>query len=300
MDIKKSHPPELRVACGLLSEHCELGLVPICCRDLQVFSKEDIKFGVDNDVDFFVVSFFKDARVVHELNHYLKSNILAFNKEEEEGICYFDHADDAYHTTTLTALVAVVIDHIFSTFKTLNTTSDGKIHHSTPQWIELKAELAVSDFSGNGDGILSAATTVASTFLLDFVVEWGDKSFFSTIALPPASSPLRVIAGVVASHGVATLLPVLGGSLLGMYLPEKKSTISAFGGMVHKVADLRLTMWKPPNEIALNAEEQELQRCEEGVGGRRWPKIRRSHGRKNMSHCGRERSHHGSCRHGWE
>ncbi|KAG5020375.1 hypothetical protein JHK87_016230 [Glycine soja] len=83
------------------------------------------------------------------------------------------------------------------------------------------AELAVSDFFGNGDGILSAATTVASTFLLVFVVEWGDKSFFSTIALPPASSPLRVIAGVVAGHGVATLLPVLGGSLLGMYLPEK-------------------------------------------------------------------------------
>ena len=38
---------------------------------------EDIKFGVDNQVDFFAVSFVKDARVVHELNHYLKSNFLA-------------------------------------------------------------------------------------------------------------------------------------------------------------------------------------------------------------------------------
>ena len=27
-------------------------------------------------------------------------------------------------------------------------------------------------------------------------------------ALPPASSPLRVIAGVVASHGVATLVTI--------------------------------------------------------------------------------------------
>ncbi|RZC30883.1 pyruvate kinase isozyme G, chloroplastic-like isoform X2 [Glycine soja] len=35
---------------------------------------EDIKFGVDNQVDFFAVSFVKDARVVHELKHYLKSH----------------------------------------------------------------------------------------------------------------------------------------------------------------------------------------------------------------------------------
>ncbi|KAL1355757.1 protein PAM71, chloroplastic isoform X2 [Arachis hypogaea] len=45
-----------------------------------------------------------------------------------------------------------------------------------------EAELAVSEFSGNGAGILAAAGTVVSTFLLVFVAEWGDKSFFSTIA----------------------------------------------------------------------------------------------------------------------
>jgi putative Ca2+/H+ antiporter (TMEM165/GDT1 family) len=44
-----------------------------------------------------------------------------------------------------------------------------------------QAELAVSKFSGNGAGILSAASTVISTFALVFVAEWGDKSFFSTI-----------------------------------------------------------------------------------------------------------------------
>ena len=33
---------------------------------------EDIKFGVDNQVDFYVVSFVKDAEVVHELKDYLK------------------------------------------------------------------------------------------------------------------------------------------------------------------------------------------------------------------------------------
>ncbi|XP_040862709.1 GDT1-like protein 1, chloroplastic, partial [Glycine max] len=96
-----------------------------------------------------------------------------------------------------------------------------------------QAELAVSDFSGNGAGILSAASTVASTFLLVFVAEWGDKSFFSTIALAAASSPLGVIAGALAGHGVATLLAVLGGSLLGTYLSEK--VIAYIGGVLFLV-----------------------------------------------------------------
>eukprot|EP00252_Welwitschia_mirabilis_P013367 TRINITY_DN29442_c0_g1_i1.p1 TRINITY_DN29442_c0_g1~~TRINITY_DN29442_c0_g1_i1.p1 ORF type:complete len:575 (+),score=111.08 TRINITY_DN29442_c0_g1_i1:326-2050(+) len=34
---------------------------------------EDIKFGVENQVDFYAVSFVKDAKVVHELKNYLKS-----------------------------------------------------------------------------------------------------------------------------------------------------------------------------------------------------------------------------------
>ncbi|XP_064977183.1 pyruvate kinase isozyme G, chloroplastic-like isoform X4 [Musa acuminata AAA Group] len=33
---------------------------------------EDIKFGVDNQVDFYAVSFVKDAKVIHELKDYLK------------------------------------------------------------------------------------------------------------------------------------------------------------------------------------------------------------------------------------
>ncbi|XWS48857.1 hypothetical protein CRYUN_Cryun13aG0112700 [Craigia yunnanensis] len=69
-----------------------------------------------------------------------------------------------------------------------------------------EAEIAVSEFSGNGAGILAAANTVISTFLLVFVAEWGDKSFFSTIALAAASLSLGVIGGAVAGHGVATLV----------------------------------------------------------------------------------------------
>ncbi|KAF8380127.1 hypothetical protein HHK36_027608 [Tetracentron sinense] len=96
-----------------------------------------------------------------------------------------------------------------------------------------EAELAVSEFSGNGAGILAAASTAISTFLLVFVAEWGDKSFFSTIALAAASSPLGVIGGALAGHGVATLLAVLGGSLLGTFLSEK--VIAYIGGALFLV-----------------------------------------------------------------
>ncbi|KAK4365443.1 hypothetical protein RND71_016801 [Anisodus tanguticus] len=96
-----------------------------------------------------------------------------------------------------------------------------------------EAELAVSEFSGNGAGLLSAANTVISTFALVFVAEWGDKSFFSTIALAAASSPLGVIGGALAGHGVATLLAVLGGSLLGTFLSEK--VIAYIGGTLFLV-----------------------------------------------------------------
>ncbi|GAB2224664.1 hypothetical protein Droror1_Dr00005429 [Drosera rotundifolia] len=96
-----------------------------------------------------------------------------------------------------------------------------------------EAELAVSEFSGNGAGIIAAANTVISTFLLVFVAEWGDKSFFSTIALAAASSPLGVIGGALAGHGVATLFAVLGGSLLGSFLSEK--VIAYIGGVLFLV-----------------------------------------------------------------
>jgi len=93
-----------------------------------------------------------------------------------------------------------------------------------------EAELAISGLSGDGAGILAAANTVIGTFALVFVAEWGDKSFFSTIALAAASSPLGVVGGAVVGHGVATLIAVLGGSLLGTYLSEK--VIAYTGGIL--------------------------------------------------------------------
>lgn len=123
------------------------------------------------------------------------------------------------------AAVCLLVYFGFSTLLEANSSDGLKAEEE-----QKEAEIAVSEFSGNGAGILSSASTVISTFLLVFVAEWGDKSFFSTIALAAASSPLGVIGGALAGHGVATLLAVLGGSLLGTFLSEK--VIAYIGGVL--------------------------------------------------------------------
>ena len=79
----------------------------------------------------------------------------------------------------------------------------------------VKPALILLLFAGAATGLL------LSTFALVFAAEWGDKSFLATIALSAASSPVGVVAGAVTGHGVATLIAVLGGSVLGQYLNEK-------------------------------------------------------------------------------
>ncbi|KAL6986340.1 Protein pam71, chloroplastic [Sarracenia purpurea var. burkii] len=144
-----------------------------------------------------------------------------------DGILPFRFGDTDLPVDDIAAVCLLVY---FGVSTLLEATSGGGLKAEEEQ---KEAELAVSEFSGNGAGILAAANTVISTFLLVFVAEWGDKSFFSTIALAAASSPLGVIGGALAGHGVATLLAVLGGSLLGTFLSEK--VIAYIGGVLFLV-----------------------------------------------------------------
>ena len=125
-------------------------------------------------------------------------------------------------------LAAVILLVIFGilTLKDAVTMDDG----SKVDEEQEEAEKAIAGFSGGEGGGASAVSigVMVSVFTLVFAAEWGDKSFFSTIALAAASSPAGVVAGGVVAHGLATAMAVLGGSFLATYLSEK--TVAYIGG----------------------------------------------------------------------
>lgn len=55
----------------ILISNCNIQMVSSTEKDW-----EDIKFGVENGVDFYAVSFVKNAAVVHELKDYLKGKLF--------------------------------------------------------------------------------------------------------------------------------------------------------------------------------------------------------------------------------
>lgn len=97
-----------------------------------------------------------------------------------------------------------------------------------------EAEEEVTKLSTSLSGSAGAlAPLVASTFFLVFAAEWGDKSFLATIALAASASPLGVVAGAIAGHGVATGIAVVGGGILGDYVSER--VVAYVGGSLFLV-----------------------------------------------------------------
>lgn len=71
----------------------------------------------------------------------------------------------------------------------------------------------------------SGARVVVETTSLIFLAEWGDKSMLATVALAAAKSPIGVIVGGISGHLVATIIAVVGGSLLGKFISEKNARL---------------------------------------------------------------------------
>lgn len=72
---------------------------------------------------------------------------------------------------------------------------------------------------------LGALRVVLETCSLVFVAEWGDKSMLATVALAAAKNPLGVVAGGIGGHFIASIIAVIGGSLLGKYISEKNARL---------------------------------------------------------------------------
>lgn len=140
----------------------------------------------------------------------------------------FHYLDDLLPATQLPLddLAAVVLLVYFGVSTLIDAAS---MEGSKADEEKQDAELAIAGFNGQS----AAASTIAATFALVFVAEWGDKSFFSTIALAAASSPAGVVTGAIAGHAVATVLAVLGGSILSEYISEK--LIAYVGGSLFLV-----------------------------------------------------------------
>ena len=59
-------------------------------------------------------------------------------------------------------------------------------------------------------------------------LQWGDRSMLATVALAASQSPIGVALGAIGGHGLATLMAVLGGSIISPHISERM--MSLIGG----------------------------------------------------------------------
>lgn len=94
-------------------------------------------------------------------------------------------------------------------------------------------EVVTGSEGGGAVAVKSPLLVVSETTSLVFFAEWGDKSMLATVALAAAKNPLGVIVGGISGHFIASVIAVIGGSLLGKYISERNARL--FGGVLFLV-----------------------------------------------------------------
>jgi len=102
---------------------------------------------------------------------------------------------------------------LFFGVQTIRSAEDAKSEEEEEDAKEAVAEM--------GSSFVDSKALILSTFALVFAAEWGDKSFFATIALSAAADPLQVVGGALAGHFIATAGAVALGDVIGDYISEK-------------------------------------------------------------------------------
>eukprot|EP00897_Mesotaenium_endlicherianum_P010454 jgi/Mesen1/9437/ME000618S08817 len=133
----------------------------------------------------------------------------------------FHYADEAFplslgNTSLPLDDIAAAVLLVYFGVSTLADAS-AMVDNSKAEEEQQEAELAIASVGFNE----ATLATLAAVFSLVFLAEWGDKSFFATIALAASSSPLGVVTGAICGHGIATILAVAGGAFFGSYVSEK-------------------------------------------------------------------------------
>jgi len=80
---------------------------------------------------------------------------------------------------------------------------------------------------------ISTWGALVETFTLIFVAEWGDRSMLATIALSVAQNPYAVAVGAIAGHTAASIIAVVGGSMLSKHISER--VVGLVGGVLFLV-----------------------------------------------------------------
>jgi len=149
----------------------------------------------------------------------------------------FQRLPSSLATTLPVGEYAAVAMLVFFGLKTLRDALEIPESGSTPEehgeLAEATEVVCKSSTSSGARKVSPALAALIETFTLIFIAEWGDRSMLATIALGAAQNPIGVTFGATLGHFTATMIAVVGGSLLSKKISER--TVGIVGGCLFLV-----------------------------------------------------------------